>query len=96
MVPPLPSDLICSGPVTRAATSSRLSSSAWFALNARLSRVLPPEKVTEPLPVTVPLPGVAPLICEKISCGPEKRAWLATLLMHHAGDRAFEPRVLGA
>ena len=63
MMPPFASERIFSGPVTRAATSSRLRSSAWLALNDRSSSALPPEKVTEPLPVIDPPPVVLPLIC---------------------------------
>jgi len=47
-------------------------------LNDRLRNVFPPEKVTLPFPVTEPPPAVFPEIWENISCGPEKRAWLAT------------------
>ena len=94
MVPPLASDLICSGPVTRAATSSRLSSSAWLALNDRLSSVLPPEKVTEPLPADRAAAGrlAGDLAEDQLRAGEARLG--REMVDDHAGDLAFEPAVL--
>ena len=44
-----------------------------------------------PLPLIEPPPVVCPVIWLKISCGPEKRAWLARLSMTMPVTGAFEP-----
>ena len=62
-----------SGPVTRAARSSRLSSSAWRALKDRSSAAAPPEKSTVPLPSIAPPPVVVPARRLKISRDPLNR-----------------------
>ena len=104
MVPPLPSERIVTGPVTVAEISSRLSNCALFAVKARLSRVLPPEKVTEPRPSIEPPSPVAPDSLVNRSCGPEKRAStlspLITIPVTALSSRAFwarmDPRICGS
>ena len=104
IVPPIPLDLIASGPVTVAAMSPRSSSRALTASRLRLSALRPPEKSIVPLPEIVPPPGVAPPIWVSASRDPLNRPAAVsrsitvpvTALSSRAPLAWIDPRICGS
>ena len=96
IVPPRPSDRIVSGPVTVAAISSRSSSCALAALKLRSSAGDPPrESRPSPLPLIAAAarrPSGKPV--EDQPRPGEARPTTPDWSIDHAGDRAFDPRIV--